>query len=199
MRRKSSHVPTIWVDFSSGTEEIVPQVQKDDAAAARKGVGPLIPPLSEAQRPLRQQVWASSSPTRPMQMNSRPSARSAPKYRATGSIKGIQLTPGRGGQCGSIRPARAGRAWGLTRGARELAEDHAARCRRRAILAPRLACPLKPPCLEVEVAPVGPPPPDRRRRPVRPAQAPGRHTAAGRMGRTGSTRRSSKPIFRSCG
>ncbi|MBK8440696.1 MAG: ROK family transcriptional regulator [Rhodobacter sp.] len=57
MRRKSSHVPTIWVDFSSGTEEIVPQVQKDDAAAARKGVGPLIPPLSEAQRPLRQQVF----------------------------------------------------------------------------------------------------------------------------------------------
>ena len=57
MRRKSSHVPTMWVDFSSGTEEIVPQVQKDDAAAARKGVGPLIPPLSEAQRPLRQQVF----------------------------------------------------------------------------------------------------------------------------------------------
>lgn len=33
------------------------QVPKDEGAGARKGVGPLIPPLSEAQRPLRQQVF----------------------------------------------------------------------------------------------------------------------------------------------
>jgi len=33
------------------------QVPKEEGAGARKGVGPLIPPLSEAQRPLRQQVF----------------------------------------------------------------------------------------------------------------------------------------------
>ena len=33
------------------------QVPKDEGAGARKGVGPLIPPLSEAQRPLRQQIF----------------------------------------------------------------------------------------------------------------------------------------------
>ncbi|MFZ1468201.1 MAG: ROK family protein [Paracoccaceae bacterium] len=33
------------------------QVPKDDRAGGRRGVGPLIPPLSEGQRPLRQQVF----------------------------------------------------------------------------------------------------------------------------------------------
>ena len=37
---------------------MVLQVPKDGGGAGgRKGVGPLIPPLSEAQRPLRQQVF----------------------------------------------------------------------------------------------------------------------------------------------
>ncbi len=36
---------------------MVPQVPKDGGDEARRGVGPLIPPLSEGQRPLRQQVF----------------------------------------------------------------------------------------------------------------------------------------------
>ena len=34
-----------------------PKSTKSDALQGRKGVGPLIPPLTEAQRPLRQQVF----------------------------------------------------------------------------------------------------------------------------------------------
>jgi len=43
--------------FSSGIKEMVPQVPKEGEGEARRGVGPLIPPLTEGQRPLRQQVF----------------------------------------------------------------------------------------------------------------------------------------------
>lgn len=36
---------------------MVPQVPRDGSEEARRGVGPLIPPLSEGQRPLRQQIF----------------------------------------------------------------------------------------------------------------------------------------------
>ncbi len=44
-------------NFTSGAEEMVPQVPKDGGEEARHGVGPLILALSDSQRPLRQQVF----------------------------------------------------------------------------------------------------------------------------------------------
>ena len=43
--------------LASMTEENLLQMQKEREAEPRRGVGPLIPPLSEGQRPLRQQVF----------------------------------------------------------------------------------------------------------------------------------------------
>jgi hypothetical protein len=36
---------------------MLPRVVREDGTDGRKGVGPLIPPLSESLRPLRQQVF----------------------------------------------------------------------------------------------------------------------------------------------
>jgi predicted NBD/HSP70 family sugar kinase len=43
--------------FTSESKEMSPKSTKPDVSQGRKGVGPLIPPLTEGQRPLRQQVF----------------------------------------------------------------------------------------------------------------------------------------------
>jgi len=57
MQRRQGCSCVIVVVFTLESKEIMLQVPKEEGAGARKGVGPLIPPLSEAQRPLRQQVF----------------------------------------------------------------------------------------------------------------------------------------------
>jgi predicted NBD/HSP70 family sugar kinase len=49
--------PTECQCFTSESKEMSPKSTKPDAPQGRKGVGPLIPPLTEGQRPLRQQVF----------------------------------------------------------------------------------------------------------------------------------------------
>jgi predicted NBD/HSP70 family sugar kinase len=59
-----SWIAAIWrtsalecVIFCSGGELMLGKTTRSDASEGRKGVGPLIPPLTESQRPLRQQVF----------------------------------------------------------------------------------------------------------------------------------------------
>jgi predicted NBD/HSP70 family sugar kinase len=46
-----------FVAFTSENEQMLPKAQRAAIAGGRRGVGPLIPPLTESQRPLRQQVF----------------------------------------------------------------------------------------------------------------------------------------------
>ncbi|MDK2773754.1 MAG: hypothetical protein KYX65_01990, partial [Tabrizicola sp.] len=43
--------------FSSEIKQMSPKPIRPETSEGRKGVGPLIPPLTESQRPLRQQVF----------------------------------------------------------------------------------------------------------------------------------------------
>src|SRR5690606_40149945 len=56
-RRKTCNPTVILAVFCLKAEQMMPRPPREYDDAPRRGVGPLIPPLSEAQRPLRQQVF----------------------------------------------------------------------------------------------------------------------------------------------